>query len=147
MLRNLTGSTRADICSENVLLTRSDLLRHHECPPIKFYKICEVETVDGSALTAQAPRYQVESAESQYIDGDSRVKVVGFGGKHVHGVHYGHPIPLSYKAPEVIFNSHFSPSADIWSLGCTVIGLFQILKFQLTSLKDIRNHHGTDSLR
>lgn len=112
---------RVDICDENVLLTSSELVRGHECPPIKSYRICEVETVDGS-LTAQAPRYQVESARTKYVDGNPPcVKVIDFGKKYVHGTHYGVSIPFKYKAPEVIFSSHFGPSADIWSLGCTVL--------------------------
>ena len=104
-----------------MLLTSSDLVRALECPPIKSYRICEVETVDGS-LTAQAPRYQVESAKTKYVDGDPPcVKVIDFGKRYAHGTHYGVSIPFNYKAPEVIFNSHFSPSADIWSLGCMVL--------------------------
>lgn len=121
VLRALTNGIRADICDENVLLTSSDLLRGDECPPIKRYGICEVETIDGSVLTAQAPRYQVEAANSKYIEGTPCVKIVGFGKRYAHGIHYGEPIPAKYKAPEVIFNSHFSPSADIWSLGCIVL--------------------------
>lgn len=97
-------------------------MRGDECPPIKSYRICEVETVDGSlTATAQAPRYQVECANSQYVgDNPPSVKVIDFGKKYVHGLHHGVSIPFNYKAPEVIFDSQFSPSADIWSLGCTV---------------------------
>lgn len=148
MLWALTSRMRADICGENVLVTSSDLLRREECPPIKSYGICEVETVDGSALTAQAPRYQVEPAISKCIDGDLGVKVIDFGKKYVPGIHYGVSIPFNYKAPEVIFSSHFSPSADIWSLGCTVLCLrTSNPEAQLTSLKDIRNNHRKVSLR
>ncbi|CAD6594389.1 MAG: hypothetical protein ASARMPRED_009328 [Alectoria sarmentosa] len=109
-----------DICGHNVLVTSSDLLRREACPPIKSYGICEVETVDGSALTAQAPRYQVEPAITKCIDGDLGVKVIDFGKRYVHGIHYGVSFPFNYKAPEIIFGSHFSQSADIWSLGCTI---------------------------
>ena len=105
---------------ENILLTSSNLVRRDECPPIKSYGICEVETVDGS-LTAQAPRYQVEPAFSLYLDDNPPcVKVVDFGKKYAHGIHHGVSIPFNYKPPEVIFSSHFRPSGDIFSLGCTV---------------------------
>ena len=134
----LTSRMRADICGHNVLVTSSDLLRREACPPIKSYGICEVETVDGSALTAQAPRYQVEPAITKCIDGDLGVKVIDFGKRYVHGIHYGVSFPFNYKAPEIIFGSHFSQSADIWSLGCTVICLrTSNPEAQLTSLKDI----------
>ena len=109
-----------DILYENILLTSSNLVRGRECPPIKSYQICEVETVNGS-LTAHAPRYQVEPAYSQYVgDNPPCFKVIDFGKKYVPGLHHGVSIPFNYKAPEVIFDSHFSPSADIWSLGCMV---------------------------
>ena len=120
MLPALTTRMCVDIFYQNVLLTSSDLIRRDECPPIKDYRICEVETVDGS-LNAHAPRYQVEPPFSQYVDNKPpSVKVIDFGKKYVHGVHHGVSIPFHYKAPEVIFDSHFSPSADIFSLGCTV---------------------------
>ena len=126
------------------------MLRGDECPPIKRYRICEIETVDGSTLTAQAPRYQVETANSEYKTDDSCpcVKVIDFGKKYVHGIHYGVPIPFNYNAPEVIFSSQFRQSADVWSLGSMVLGPLQFnFEAQLTSLKDIRNNQWKGSLR
>ncbi len=131
MLQALTSRTRVDICDENLLLTRSRLLRGDGCPPDKRYTFCEVETLDGSVLPAQAPRYQVHPAESEYpakyesIAGDPCVKVIDFGNKYVHSIYYGHRIDFNCQAPEVVFGSHFSPSADIWSLGCTVLDPLQ----------------------
>ena len=78
MLRALTSRISADICDENVLLTSSNLARRIEYPPIKGYRICEVEIVDGSALTVRVPRYQVQSANSKCITGNPYIKVIDF---------------------------------------------------------------------
>ena len=116
----LTSLVRVDICYENILLTSSDLLQANGPPPTKNYRICEIETLDGP-LTANAPRYQVGRAFHRYIDGNHCVKVIDFGKNYTPGVYYGIPISFNYKAPAVIFSSEFSPSADIWNLGCTVL--------------------------
>lgn len=84
------------------------------------YAIGEVETTDGSALTAHVPRYQIYSARSKYVAGDSRVKVTGFGGNLMHHVPRGTSRPFNYRAPELVLGSQLGPGADIWSSGCTV---------------------------
>ena len=95
-------------------------------------------------MTAQAPRYQVASADHEYIDDNPCVKVIDFGKKYTPGFHHGVFIPFNYKAPEVIFDSQFSPSADIWSLGCTVLYPAS-LKFR--SSTDVSERYSRQSLK
>lgn len=84
------------------------------------YDIGEVETIDESALTTQVPRYQIARPRSHCMPDDYRVKVVGFGQNFMPGVLCGTSTPFNYRAPELVLDSQLSPSADIWSLGCTV---------------------------
>ena len=103
-----------------VLFARSSLFEGDAFAKTMNYAMGEVETIDGSALTAQVPRYQIYSARSKHVAGDYRVKVTDFGGHSMHGVLSGNSGPFHYRAPELVFGSQLDPSADIWSLGCTV---------------------------
>ena len=103
-----------------VLFARSSLFEGEAFSKTMDHAIGEVKTIDGSALTAQVPRYQTSSARSKHVDGDYRVKVTGFGGNFMHDVPRETSRPLNYWAPELVFASQLGPSADIWSLGCTV---------------------------
>lgn len=102
------------------MFASSDLLQHGAGPIPESYRICELETVDGSVLTAWAPRYHVEPARLGYVAGDYRVKVTGFDEKSVHGLLRGTSTPFNYQAPELVFGSQLGPSVGIWSCGCTV---------------------------
>lgn len=102
------------------MFARSSLFGGDAFAKTMKYDIGEVETIDGSALTAQVPRYQIYPAISKHVAGDYRVKVTGFGGKFVDGARRGTSELYRYRAPELVFGSPLGPSADIWSLGCTV---------------------------
>lgn len=60
------------------MFARSSLFGGDAFAKTMKYSIGEVETIDGSALTAQVPRYQIFSAMSEHVAGDYRVKVTGF---------------------------------------------------------------------
>ena len=101
------------------MFARSSLFECDVFAKTMEYNIGEVETIDGSPLTAQVSRYQIYSAQAKHMVGDYRVKVTGFGGKFVDGAHRG-TSEYHYWASELVSGSPLGPSADIWSLGCTV---------------------------
>ena len=105
---------------EKVLFAKSSLFGGDAFAETMAYSIGEVETIDGSALTAQVPRYQIYPARAEHVAGDYRVKLTGFGGKFVDGAQRGTSGLYHYRAPELVFGSPLAPSADIWSLGCSV---------------------------
>ena len=83
-------------------------------------RICEVETIDGSDVSEQAPQYQVETAKMDPVANDYRVKLTGLGEQSMDSGLRKSSTSYAYPAPEVLFDSQLSPSADICSLGCTV---------------------------
>lgn len=103
LLRSLVNDVRADIRKGKVHFASSDLLERQVGPLAKQYEICEVETVDGSALTAYAPQYQVETTKYKHVADDYRAKIVNFGGKVGHDVVRGDSTPFNNQAPELIF--------------------------------------------
>ncbi len=101
------------------MFARSSLFGGDAFADTMKYSIGEVETIDGSALTPQVPRYQIYPVISEVVAGDYRVKVTGFGRKFVDSAKR-RTSEYHYRAPELVFGSPLGPSADIWSLGCTV---------------------------
>lgn len=60
-----------DICLGYSRFVNSDLLLHDRAhSKAKDYTICRVETLVGSPLTAQVPRYQVQSARFDQREGE-----------------------------------------------------------------------------
>ena len=87
----------------------------------------------GSDKVASVPRYLVGGPQpvgeevrlpetSEDVLDDYQVKLIGFGGNRevmdVQG--FSDDFELRYRAPELLFDSHMSRSADIWSLACLV---------------------------
>ena len=129
---------------DKLLFTNSRLL-HGEgnaTNPLQKVEMGSVQPVDdpghvlsiyASDKVASVPRYLVggprpvddEVRLPETSDGvldDYQVKLIGFGGNRevadVQG--FSDDFDLGYRAPELVLDSHLSPSADIWSLACLV---------------------------
>lgn len=110
--------------------------------PLAKAKMGSVQPVDdsgrvlpiyGSDKAASVPRYLVGSPEPKDDEvrlpetlkdvlGDYQVKLTGFGGNREDkdAQEFAKKFDLCYRAPELVFDSQLSPSADVWSLACLV---------------------------
>ena len=103
--------------------------------PLKKPKISNVRSVDpsgnvtsilGQTLTKRVPQYLVDCPQGypafvSYNPGhDLQIKLIGFGERFLAGRMPKAIFPFNFQAPELLLDSQLGPSADIWSLGCTV---------------------------
>lgn len=84
-----------------------------------------VLTVSGSDINPSAPAYLMEPVVMSKIDPQwlrDEILVIDFGQSFVSGnpPASGLGTPLSYLAPEAIFDRQTSFWSDIWALGCTI---------------------------
>ena len=146
---------RTDLYDKNIRSSDTSLLHRdgNLMNPLGKPKIGNVRPVDefgnvqsvfGQTSTARVPRYLVRSPQSfprilpypaRY---DPGISIIGFGERFLAGKMPGAEFHFHYQAPELVFSSQISSSADIWSLGCLVCYLVRTsLKSELTLCKDI----------
>jgi hypothetical protein len=117
-----------DIRPRKVLFTRSTALQPDDTPISYDDWIGQVETIDGSALKAQAPRYHVSSyavgpSLLDHAPDNHQVKLIGFAEKILLSELCGPAKVFGCRAPEVVFDAQLGPSADVWSLGLALRSL------------------------
>ena len=105
----------------------SDILNDDDRSSGKDYRISEIETVNGEALTAHVPRYHIGNAHLKPVVDDHRVKIIGYGKRYKFNRGPGNERSFNFQAPEFVLEAQLGLSADIWSFGCTVLHLLLIL--------------------
>ena len=157
--------SHTDLRREKFLFTNTRFLHQDGDPtkPPKKAKVDDIQPVDGlgnvlpiygSSVTARVPQYLVGcpwaissealtcSDNSNHTASDYHVKLLGFGKERMTGEMqwFSEDCDPGYQAPEVVLDSQFGPSADIWSLACLVcIIAFCLPDSRLTTCEDLRS--------
>ncbi|KAG6905609.1 hypothetical protein DXG01_001715 [Tephrocybe rancida] len=122
------GVGHGDLHPGNVLF---DIPGFHSWSTEKVYKYFgkpikdTVERIDGQPVTPSAPSYVVAPPDPLRIvrlvlkANDCTIKITDFGESFL-TTRSSLNTPISFAAPEIIFQDSISPKVDVWSLACLI---------------------------